>query len=124
MGLWPLHFVGFELLRKISADADFFDRMNLGFEKVGVPLFVLNHVLEEVLGSGVSRFAAYFDSVVVLTNGVGFILVVDFKLLLDGSANLGREGDVDNGCVVEKQNAFDEVFGVMHFLEGAGLGQS
>src|ERR1039458_1025733 len=98
--------------------------MNLGVQEVGVALFILDHPLEQVLSAGVAGFAADLCRRVVLAHGIGFVGIIKFQLLLDGGAHLGRQGDVDGRRPAEENDALDQSFGMVHFLDGPRLGKA
>src|SRR5208282_809947 len=73
-GLWFWLFLTMQVLREVVGNAHFLDGMKLSLQIVRVPLFVLNHVLEQSPGAVVLYLGADLHGLVVLAHRIQFVL--------------------------------------------------
>src|ERR1039458_8801169 len=98
--------------------------MELSFQKIGVALLVLDHFLEQRTRAFVVCLPANSYRFVVLHDCMKLVGEVDFELRLNTLAQVRGQRDVDGRSAIEKNNPFNESFGVLHLLEGTGLGEA
>src|SRR5208337_2662883 len=119
----PARLLPAHLLGEVVGNTEFLDGMQLSYQKIGVPLFVADHALEQRPGAAIASLVADLRGFVVVTNRVLLVFEVDLNLLLHIGAKSRLECDRGSGNAFEKDDAFDESFGVLHFLNGPRLGE-